>query len=448
MRNALLLLCIAFVSPAFSQVAFQNISFSDGLSKAKAEGKLVFLQVASPSCRECNAVAEKGLSDKELSNLVNQTFVALYVGPRSNDRRQVEAAYNLPDGFGTLFIDGNGTLIHRYAGSSTRPQPYKEAIDLALYRAGESLKVSELEKEYRNGNKTPGFLEQLLLKKKSLNLDNTGLLDEYVSLLPADSLSSAYTLQFIASMMPVLHSKADAALRKDSVWFNQAWLALPSGRRAAINSGIIYNSLNKAIREKNERYAFQVASFARSTHPGRSVSGIKAAMVQLLEFYKRTEDTAKYLTTASGYYDLVVKTTNTDSLKKADSALQAKMLSAAKRDTMKTTYGFRVSATVVQRPLAQRYTWELKEAAWNVYKRTADPALLAKATSWIEKGLALLETHEALDVYARLLYKQHQNEPAITAEKKAVDLKKKIGFAVTDYEATLTQMQNGLPLAD
>lgn len=448
MKNALLLFLTCLHLAAFSQAADEPLSFNAALAKAKQDGKLVFVQLQSPSCRECNAVAEKGLADKELSDQINQTFVVLTVDAHHVNRKQIEAAYNLPGGFGVLFLDAEGTLVHKYGGSSSRPQHYKEQIDLALYRAGESVKVSQFENEYRNGNRTPGLLEQWLLKRRTLNLDNTELLDEYASLLPADSLSSVYTLQFIASMAPVLQSKASKALRQDTALFNRAWYALPANKRSGINAAIIRNSLNKAVREKNESYAYGVATFARSIYPGRSVAGIKSFFLQIMEFYKRTNDTTKFLPVATRYYDLVMRTTNLDSLKRADSALQKRLLQTTKKDTMKTEYGFRVTATAPYSPLAQRFSWELKEGAWSVYKRTADTALLAKATQWIEKAMCAAESPEILDVYARLLYKQRQTEKAVAAEKKAIEGKKKMKFAVGDYEAALRQMQSGRPLVD
>jgi hypothetical protein len=432
----------------FSQVEYDDALFDEVLTKARREGKLVFVQFASRSCRECNAVAEKGLSDKELSQLINQIFIAFYVDDSHPNRRQIETTYNLPDGFGVLFLNGDGTLIHKYAGSSTRPQPYKEHIDMALYRAGESLKVSELEKEYQNGNRTAGFMEQLLLKRKSLNLNNTDLLNEYVSLLPADSLSSLHTVQFIAFMGPELHHYAYKIMRRDTALFNRAWYSMPSAKRQAINSAIIRNSLNKAIQEKNESYAFQVAAFAQSRYTKRSITGIRVYSEQILEYYKRTNDTTRFLAVASRYYDLVMNTTNIDSLKKADLALQKRSLDTARKQVMKTEYGYRVRTTVRYNPLTQRFHWDLKEGAWHVYKRTSDTALLAKATVWIETALNVLKTPEALDVYARLLYKQNDITKAIETEKQAITLRKKSGFVTSDFEVTLLQMQKGMQLTD
>ena len=442
-----LLFVFTFISIAtFSQVEYEEASLNEALAKARSESKLVFLQMASPSCRECNAVAEKGLSDKELSELINQTFITLYVDDNHPDRLQIEKMYNLPDGFGILFLNSDGTLIHRYPGSSTRSQPYKEHIDMALYRAGESLKVSELEKEYRNGNRAPGFMEQLLLKKKSLNLNNEELLNEYVKLLPPDSLSSLYTLEFVVSIGPELRSLALKTIRQDTALFNRAWYNMTPSKRSLTNSTILRNSLNKAIQEKNESYAFQVASFARSRYKRESIPGIKAYSAQLLEYYKRTEDTAKFLAIASRHYDLVMNTTNIDSLKNADLALQKTALDTARKQVLKTEYGYRVRKTVRYNPLTQSLHWDLKEGAWHVYKRTSDATLLAKATVWIEAALNALKSPEALDVYARLLYRQKQVSKAIETENQAIAMRKKAGFATSDYEDILRKMEKALAI--
>lgn len=446
MRKIFLLVFVAGSFSGISQIAFQQASFSEALSQAKAEGKLIFLQLESPECKQCTEVAEKGLSDKEVSKMINEAFIPLYISAKHKDRKEIENLYNSPDGFGSLFIDHNGTLIHKYSGTASMSDKYKEQIAIAFNKAGENLKVSELEKEYRNGNKSVGFIEQLLLKKNELNLSTTSLLDEYVSLLPADSLNSIYTLQFIASMAPVLGSKADSTLRSNRNLFNQAWYPMPLNKRVNINARIIHNSLIKAIREKDETYAFRIASFARGTVTTTKTAAEKAYFMRLLEFYERTENTQKYLATATHYYDNYVMTVDADSIKRADDVMRDKLAVSAKKDTVKTANGFTVRSTVRFAAVAQRYTNELKDGAWNVYKKTSDPALLAKATGWIKKGLEFHESYEALNVYAHLLYKQLQKEEAIKVEKEAIALKKKYGYSVKDNEAVLSLMEKGLPL--
>ena len=124
------------------------------------------------------------------------------------------------------------------------------------------------------------------------------------------------------------------------------------------------------------------------------------------------------------------------------------MLAAPKKDTVKTENGFTVRSSVNFAPSAQRYTNELKEGAKNVYKRTTDPVLLARATSWIKKGLEFYTSYDALEVYALLLYKQQQKDEAIAVEKQAIELKKKMRYSVVSNEEILHKIEQGLPIED
>ena len=439
-----LLLCVT----SFGQINFKNLSLSEALSKAQSESKMIFLQLEAPDCRQCTEVANKAFEDKDLSKTVNESFVPLYVSAKHKDRKEIEGLFNSYDGFGTLFIDQSGTLIHKFSGTASMPQKYKEQIDIALIKAGENLKVSQLENEYRNGNKSIGFLEQLLLKKKELRLNNTQLLDEYVSLLHTDSLQSLNTLQFIASLSPLLESKADVVLRKNKALYNKAFNSLPVKERMNISAWVLENSLQKAIIEKDEAYALRVITFFRATNAPNQFMEEKIYYKRLLDFYDRVDDVAKYLLTAVHYYDKYVMTVDVDSITRTDEAVRGKLLSTSKKDTIRTEKGLTIKSTVSFSPSAQRYTWDLKEGAWKFYNRTSDPVLLAKATEWIKRANEFFETPESLDVYARLLYKQDQKELAIITAQQAIELKKKQNYSVKDNQETLALMQQGLPLND
>lgn len=448
MKKTISAICLFFCITSFAQINFQNLSLSEALAKGRTESKMIFLQLEAPDCRQCSEVANKAFEDKDLSKVVNETFIPFYVSAKHKDRKEIESMFNVFDEFGTLFIEQSGELIHKLSGTVSMPKRYRDEIDVALIKAGESLKISQLEKEYKNGNKSLGFLEQLLVKKKELMLDNSWLLDEYINLLPADSLQSFHTLQFIASMAPLIGTKADIALRKDADMFNQAWYRMPLNKRVNINNLIIYNSLKKAIKEKDEKYAYRVAGFARSVITSTNQAADKAYYWRLLEFYERTNNSKNYFSLATYYYDKFLMTVNADSVKKADEARKDKLVNGAKKDTIKTEKGIAVKSTFSFAPQAQQFTWTLKEGAWNFYKLTSDPVLLAKATEWIKRANEFYETPESWDVYARLLYKQNQKELAIINEQKAIELKKKQQYSVKENEETLALMRQGLPLND
>ena len=205
-----LLLCLitlVFFNAMFAQTYFPPISFSVALKSAADEGKIIFLQFEAANCNHCNEVAEKGLSNKDLAEQVASTFILIKIPADHPDRSQIATRYNMNNksAFGSLFIDHNGTLLHKFPATTSNSKDYFKQIDLAINKAGESLKIDQLEKEYEGGNKSLGVLEQLLLHKKTLNLSTDKLLDEYVALLPEDSLKSIRTIVFIMQMLSLIH---------------------------------------------------------------------------------------------------------------------------------------------------------------------------------------------------------------------------------------------------
>ena len=426
-----------------AQTNFRNISFTDALHMAKAEGKMLFMQFESEDCDQCNEVADKGLEDIEVGKRIEQAFVAIKITSKHPDRIQLTGQYNMHKGFGTLFIDMNGALIHKFGKSTTFSKEYLNQIDLAIYSTSESSRINDLENEYKNGNRDLSFLERLLTKRKTLNLDTEILLDEYVSLLPTDSLQSLNTLVFIAQMAPMLYSKASYVLRKDPELFNKAWYSMSNSLRITINSFIIHKSMKKAIDLKNESMATGVASFAKSTYTANYAAGTKAYDKNLLYFYEKT-DSAKYFSKAIAYFDHYYMTLNTDSVKQIDSFTSKRLMEQApKKDTM--VNGRQVSmARITFAPYTQILTRDLNNAAWRFYKMANNSYLLSKAAGWAKKGLELYRSPEILDTYARLLYKLNEKEKAIELESEAIALRKERKFSTKEFDAALDKMKNNL----
>lgn len=444
---------LLFIIPValFCQTPFRNISFEEALKLSAATGKMIFMQVESATCNRCNEVANKAFEDKELTTKLQQTLICIKMGQSDAGREIINKLYDVKESFGSLFIDQNKTLIHSFLKSTTRAAVYKEQIDLALYKSGEEIRINELEKEYRNGNKSSEMLEILLRKRKSLNLETDSLLDEYVASLPADSLKSLSKLAFIAQMAPIISSVADAQLRKNYTLFNKAWLSISFRDRVTINHHIANKSIQKAIRENNETYASTVASFARSTYSDQLQSGKKYYDQNMLKFYKETDDTEKYKHSAIDYYDNYYMTLSVDSIKRKDSIQRNSQFNKQRPTnitTAKTDSGTFKQRQVIQfqfayTPISQNFTSELNNAALSFYKMFDDSLTINKALLWSKRANEFYESSEAMDTYARLLYKTGNKTDAIRWEEKAIALQKKRGFPVTELEAVLANIKDG-----
>lgn len=431
------------------QVAFQEISFEEALKRSYKESKIIFLQFESADCAHCNEVADKGLSDKELGKQVNETFLPVKIPAAHPDRSEIVERYNLDKAFGTFFINHNGVLLHRFPRTTSRSLDYFTEIDVALNKAGETLKVDELEREFRNGNRSTGFLESLLLKKRSLGLSTDVLLDEYVDLLPDDSIQSTSTLTFLARMAPQLDSKAYRYLRRDQSAFSRAWMTLPLEQRVAINREIISKGMNAAIEQKNEARARRVASFCRGTYHPDQTAGERGYTFQMLRYYEKTADSVRYLSEAVRYYNRFYMTIPVDSVKRADSLRRMELIARSpKRDTVLPDGSRKRYSQTAYAPVVQRYAAELNNGAWNVYKKTTDTQLLNTAMQWSERALQFYESPEVLDTYAHVAYQLGHTAKAIEAEEKAIRLRQKMGYPTGAYEAVLQQMKANKPLAN
>lgn len=449
MRKLFLFLCLATAFFTFAQGPFQTLSLNDALQKAKTESKFVFLQFEAADCNQCNDVAAKGFENKELAAKMEQSFVCLKIDAAHTDRTKIALAYNLnPEkSFGTLFLDGDGVLLHSFLKTTTFYKDYLAQIETAFNKAGEVLAISGLEKEYKNGNRSFGFLQLLLQKRRAVHLSTDALLDEYIDALPADSLKSIYTLAFVAQMAPMLDSKADKALRTNQALFNQAWYSMSLSLRISINNNIIYKGMEKAIREKDAKFALHTASFAQATNTN-AASGAKAYDMNMLHYYDESKDTTAYFRKSIAYYERYFLSVSPDSIKRTDSVNMKRLLATAKKDTVKKGDTIRMSARIAYAPVTQRFSSELNNGAYAFYLRTANPYLLSIATEWVKKALEFYESPQALDTYAKLLYKDGQKSEAIAQMEKAITVQKKRGFPAKAYDGTLAKMKANAKLSD
>ncbi len=435
------LLTAAFIfssSFSFAQLQFQNISFEEALDKSKKTNQLIFIQLESPTCLQCNEVADKAFQDQTLANELEQTFICLKVTANHPDRQTIASLYN--SSFGSLFISNDKTLIHKFPKSTTRAAEYKEQMDIALAKASEDLRISELEKEY-DDSKSPAALEALLVKRKTLNLETDSLLDEYISLLPQDSLSSERTLLFITQMAPLIGGRPDQLLRKNPALCNKVWYSMDLPLRVSVNHLIISKSLKKAVKEKNESYAYRVASFARSVS-SNAQSGLKSFDWSMLTYYKEINDTSNYFIRAINYYDKYYMTIKPDSVKLKDTLSLKKILEQTTGTIEKRGDSVFRKKQIMYSPITQSFTNDLNNGAWNFYIMTQNAIYLQKALAWSKRANEFFESPEAMDTYARLLYKTGDKNEAIEWMNKAISLKKTRGFSTQEYESLLLKMRS------
>jgi len=444
MKSLLLSLLLFTSYISYGQVNFTVNSFDAALQASKETGKIIFLQYEASNCEQCNEVADKAFENNKLGEQVNTIFTTIKISSKHSDRKKVAKLYDLKEeAFGTLFIAGDATLLHSFLRTTSMAKNYETEIDKVLTKASEGMRLNTILSEYEKGNRNPIFLEELMAAKKNLNLDTDTLLNEYVKLLPKDSLESIRTIVFIAGMAPVIDSRPDNAMRRSSR-FNEAWNTIPLNERISINGRIVHKSMTKAVREKNERYAYRVSDFRKFTYNPDYRAGQQAADYEMIQYYLSTKDTLNYLIRSVYFYDNYYMTISVDSIKRKDS-LSFTMMAEKQKKEQPVQAGVN-QRTITFTPTTQHYARELNNAASSFYDLSGDPLYLAKAIQWSERANQFHVHYITMNTYALLLYKAGKKEEAMIWQNKAIENKKKMGYDTKKLEKELDDMKKNKPL--
>jgi hypothetical protein len=442
-----LLLSFVLLCPvyAFSQFLATGATLEEAKKVATDKSKPIAVLVEASSCSECNTVAEKSLQNASLHSLLATDFVVLQISPEHEDRQYIQRTYNYREGNIVLFLDAEGTLIHRMNKSTTRYEEYIDECKKALQQQSGGADMRMLEMAGLEGKLNDEELLTLIKKRKTVGLTTDKLLELYTTRIPVDSLYTISMLQEIVRLTPILQSAADKALRKDMDLFKQAWYRLPLQERVLINQQIIQKSLGRAIQQKNPGLAYRTATFAREINDN-PIAGAKAYDYNMLQYFHFTGDTRTYLKQALAYYDRYYMSMSQDSIRRQDSLLLEKSLkNTPVTDTViRTRTSMTVRKTVAVRGLAQSVCLDLNRAARDLYSMTKDTTYLRKALNWAAYANSLYPNSEALDIHARLLYQLDNNTAkAIELEEQAIALRQKRGLDSKEYTTTLENMRKG-----
>lgn len=444
--------CFPLLSSLYAQ------SMDDAFVQAKKEKKIVIVAVESTNCKECNDIAAKGISTSLVKNAISNNAIFLKVYKMPEAFLGPSVLYILPsEFFGVLFLDADRNILDIMEGSSSSYIPYLDHIDKAVKEnQSNGTSLADLKKNYYNNIGSFESIKQLVEKIRKLNLEpQQQIIDELTQKAPEDSANSLSFIQFIARCAPIYSSIAEQYNVKNRDDYNMAWYRMSLQERIFINNRIYTKSLSKAIREKDTNYAYRVSSSRLNNfNTGTAANmeeGQKASAETMLQFYKGINDTTSYLRSVFTFYDRFYMNTKVETILKEDSIrkenLFKKVPTNSTTGTVIPSNGIAVK-TVSFTPRAGYYAGQLNNGAWTVYTYTKDKNHLAKAVTWVKRGLEFAESPALMDTYARLLYKTGNKEEAISWEQKAIDGNKKRDMTAEEFEKVLRLMKTGVEKID
>ncbi len=99
-----------------SGLTFFEGSWSEALGKAKAENKLIFLEIHASWCGSCRRLKENTFTDREAGDLYNANFINKAFDGEKGEGKVLARTYGIRAYPALLFIDHSGRLVAEVNG--------------------------------------------------------------------------------------------------------------------------------------------------------------------------------------------------------------------------------------------------------------------------------------------------------------------------------------------
>lgn len=204
-------------------INFESGGFTQALTKAKTEKKVLFIEAWATWCGPCKQMAATTFKDAKVGTFFDENLLAIKVDIERGEGPGIKLKYGITGLPGYVFLDSEGNVIHRDQGSMGS-EAFLKVVQQALKNASDprnlSLMVSQYEKEKNNEIFLKTYLDKL---KSSKSIGYSHVLEQYLSIqhtIAPSSKEMVYLLADHANQI-VYNGKADQIIQKNmnsEVW--------------------------------------------------------------------------------------------------------------------------------------------------------------------------------------------------------------------------------------
>ncbi|PHI21336.1 hypothetical protein CEQ90_02755 [Lewinellaceae bacterium SD302] len=382
MRLLTLCLLLTATSGLFAQesagVVFQEKTFDELLTQAKAEDKLIFIDAYTTWCGPCKMMTAKVFPQDKVGQVYNEKFINAKFDMEQGEGPGLAQRYNVRAYPTYLFVNGDGEIIHKGLGYI----PADELLALADVATGDENMFAYGER-YSAGERDAEFVASYidLLTDVYEQERANEVVEAYLQGVDKSEWNSPAILQMILANPGKMDGDRFAYMLENADAFKKA------GSTAQFISGL-QNIMFQAYNEKSPSRQMPdkaVMNTFYAEHAGDLAPQLEANYAMI--FAQRTggED---YADLAVNYYNRYPS-----------------------NDAM-----------------------ELNGVAWNFYENVEDPNKLKSALGWAMESVRLNKLYMNMDTLAWLYQKMGMTDKAKETATEAIEMAKASG---EDYESTL-----------
>jgi thiol-disulfide isomerase/thioredoxin len=380
-----LALALVFSATLFADgIQFEEGSWSDILSKAKKENKIVFVDAYTTWCGPCKWMAANAFPDKAVGDYFNSTFINAKIDMEKGEGIEIARKYAVRAYPTLLFVNGDGELVHRAIGA----RDAKGLLDLGKTANDPDKQIITLVKKYEAGDRDPAFLLKFANVAKDAGLSNAkeignAYLKTQTDLLTTDNIKFIFSNTYSSKdeyfdFMMKNKDKFSTVVGKDKFDGRlKSSVLRPMYRQEGINFDDVNKALNKVFDADDA--AKYTAEFKMNYYAYR---------------LKSDDFKPKYFEAAQAFLD---------------------------------TYGSDNQQL-------------LNSVAWTFYENTTDKKLLKKACKWAEKSVKIDSNFYNNDTVAAICHQLGKKRKARKYAKRAIKLGKADGADVSATEDLLEKI--------
>ena len=385
-----IIMMFTFLS-GFSQnrsITFIEKPWSDILSQAKTEKKMIFLDAYTTWCGPCKWMAANMFTNDTIADYFNRTFLCAHFDMEKGEGIQLAKTYQVSAYPTLLFINMDGEVVHKRVGAPQKVSDYLEMGAIAL-TPGEGL--IDYVKKFQAGNRDPKFMMKYLDRLQGAYIPINEPLAQYFATQKETDLTNRDNWTIIDVYLTDMDSKEFNFVVSHYDEFAKLYTADSVDNK-------IFNVYLQAMSNMARSRSFSETSYAglkqKITASGFKEAG-KVIFTGDLNLYQMRGEQDKFLNLAM---------TGLDKYYGKDYAM-------------------------------------LNRMAWYFFQIASDPKYLEKAADWAKKSISIQSTHENNDTYANLMFKLGNKNEAVKYEKTAIELARKVNAPLQTYEESLKKFE-------
>lgn len=394
-KYRLVIVMLVAMFPLLSQgqgIKFEEKSWSEIVSKAQKENKLIFLDAYASWCGPCKWMAKEVFPKEEVGKFYNENFICAKIDMEKGEGVDLAKKYKVRAYPSLFYILPTGEVAYKVLGA----REAEDFISAGKNALDPEKRIGRLAERYESGERSTKFMAAYLSTLDEAGEETSDIAADFLENSSEDELLDQDGAELLVSYLPSVEHSSFQFLKSHKGKVEE----LVGAEKVDQKLYSLYEGSYRSLATRGEEgYTIDMKAFEDAVNVIKASGYDRANELEVkayMFYYQVTKDTEKYAMSVATYVD-------------------------------------RFPPSGWQ---------EYNQYAWYFYENVDDKELLNRAAKWAEKSIAIDDNYYNEDTYAALLLKLGKYSEAEKAAQKAIDFAKEAGEEYTATEELLKKARD------